>query len=529
MTSSSRIRIGIDVGGTNTDAVLLDGNDVLATYKSATTEDVESGIVSAISEVLVASSTIADSVASVMIGTTQFTNAFVERRGLESVGAIRICLPAAAALEPYIGWPKEMIEALGGQFKMVSGGYQCDGRTNSELDELGISRAAKAFKKAGIRAIAITGLFAPLNRTMEERAEYIVRNTIPDARVTLSSAIGRLSLLERENATIMNASLAGLAEKTIGAFGAALCSLGVGCELYISQNDGTLMSADFAKQYPVLTFSSGPTNSIRGAAYLSKLDTALVADVGGTTTDVGILSRGFPRESSLATDIGGVRTNFRMPDIISLGIGGGSIVRVSGTACTVGPRSVGYRLTSDAMVFGGNTMTATDVAVAAGYADLGDSSLVKQIPRATVSAAVEKIHASVADTVDRMKTSNELLPMIIVGGGSILINRDIEGVSETVIPHWSEVANAVGASLAQVGGEVDRVYNYDDGGRAAAIEHATEEATDMAVRAGADKQQVTVIDFEEVPMAYMPGNAVRIRLRTAGPLAQSESEDRALD
>jgi N-methylhydantoinase A/oxoprolinase/acetone carboxylase beta subunit len=364
---------------------------------------------------------------------------------------------------------------------------------------------------------------------MEERAEYIVRNTIPDARVTLSSAIGRLSLLERENATIMNASLAGLAEKTIGAFGAALCSLGVGCELYISQNDGTLMSADFAKQYPVLTFSSGPTNSIRGAAYLSKLDTALVADVGGTTTDVGILSRGFPRESSLATDIGGVRTNFRMPDIISLGIGGGSIVRVSGTACTVGPRSVGYRLTSDAMVFGGNTMTATDVAVAAGYADLGDSSLVKQIPRATVSAAVEKIHASVADTVDRMKTSNELLPMIIVGGGSILINRDIEGVSETVIPHWSEVANAVGASLAQVGGEVDRVYNYDDGGRAAAIEHATEEATDMAVRAGADKQQVTVIDFEEVPMAYMPGNAVRIRLRTAGPLAQSESEDRALD
>ena len=87
------------------------------------------------------------------------------------------------------------------------------------------------------------------------------------------------------------------------------------------------MSADFAEQYPVLTFASGPTNSMRGAAFLSGLKDAMVVDVGGTTSDVGALTHGFPREASVAVEIGGVRTNFRMPDVYSFGLGGGSLVQ----------------------------------------------------------------------------------------------------------------------------------------------------------------------------------------------------------
>ncbi|NEM46646.1 MAG: hydantoinase/oxoprolinase family protein, partial [Xanthomonas perforans] len=86
------------------------------------------------------------------------------------------------------------------------------------------------------------------------------------------------------------------------------------------------MSLDYAAQYPVLTIGSGPANSIRGAAYLSGVDDAIVVDVGGTTSDLGVLVNGFPRESTLPREIGGVRTNFRMPDILSLGVGGGTIV-----------------------------------------------------------------------------------------------------------------------------------------------------------------------------------------------------------
>ena len=87
------------------------------------------------------------------------------------------------------------------------------------------------------------------------------------------------------------------------------------------------MDVDFAARYPVATFASGPTNSMRGAAFLSGLDDCAVVDIGGTTTDVGVLQHGFPREASVAVDIGGVRTNFRMPDVLSIGIGGGSRVR----------------------------------------------------------------------------------------------------------------------------------------------------------------------------------------------------------
>ena len=156
-------------------------------------------------------------------------------------------------------------------------------------------------------------------------------------------------------------------------FAASLADKGVtNAEVYLSQNDGTLMTMEHARRYPILTIACGPTNSIRGASYLSRRDDAIVIDVGGTTTDLGVLAHGFPRESGVAVTIGGVRTNFRMPDVVSIGLGGGSIVRVAddGTVC-VGPDSVGYEIARKALVFGGDTMTATDIAVRLGMAEVG--------------------------------------------------------------------------------------------------------------------------------------------------------------
>ena len=148
-------------------------------------------------------------------------------------------------------------------------------------------------------------------------------------------------------------------------------------DIYLSQNDGTLMTMDYARRYPILTVACGPTNSIRGASYLSRLDNAIVIDVGGTTTDLGVIQNGFPRESGVAVTIGGVRTNFRMPDVYSIGLGGGSIVREHADgSVTVGPDSVGYEITEKALVFGGDTLTATDIAVRLGMANIGDPAKV---------------------------------------------------------------------------------------------------------------------------------------------------------
>ena len=278
------------------------------------------------------------------------------------------------------------------------------------------------------------------------------------------------------------------------------------------------MLAERVEQYPVLTFASGPTNSMRGAAYLSGLKDALVADIGGTTTDIGMLSSGFPRESSVTADIGGVRTNFRMPDIISLGLGGGSIVQDTESGLSVGPKSTGFQLLQESRVFGGETLTATDIAVAAGFADIGDRSLVASLTEQEVDAAVSRIHAILADGVDRMKTSADPVPLILVGGGSILISRNIPGTSEAIVPENAGVANAIGASIAQVGGEVDRVYSYEKVGRESALQDAKDEAVQAAISAGARADTVEMVDIEEVPLAYVPGGSVRIRMKVAGEL-----------
>ena len=177
--------------------------------------------------------------------------------------------------------------------------------------------------------------------------------------------------------------------------------------MYLSQNDGTLMTMEHARRYPILTIACGPTNSIRGASYLSQLKNAIVIDVGGTTTDLGVIQNGFPRESSVAATIGGVRTNFRMPDVVSIGLGGGSIVREKpdGTV-TVGPDSVGYEITEHALVFGGDVLTATDIAVRLGMADVGDKTLVESVPLELAQKALAAIGALVEDAIDAMKVSN---------------------------------------------------------------------------------------------------------------------------
>lgn len=518
------MRIGIDVGGTNTDAVLMDGQQVLATYKSTTTKAVEDGIVAAVRSILAEKQVKPSAINLVSIGTTHFTNAFVQRSNLDRVGILRIAGPAAQALPPLSGWPDDIRSIIAGSVRVITGGYQVDGRVNAPLDESAAAAAARHFRKQGLNTIAVSGVFAPINPAMEERALELIRQEHPDCAITLSSRIGKLGLIERENAGIMNASLATLARETIRGFRQALDALGVTAPFFVSQNDGTLMAAEQVERYPVLTFASGPTNSMRGAAFLTGHRDALVADIGGTTTDIGMLRSGFPRESSVQVDVGGVRTNFRMPDVLALGLGGGSLVRQTSDGVVIGPKSVGYELTQKALVFGGDTLTTTDIAVAAGCADVGDAGRVKRLDPALVSAAVLEIHRMAEEGIDRMKLSQANTPLILVGGGSILIDDDLAGVSELLSPQHASVANAIGASIAQVGGETERVYAYEEMGREAAIEAAVEEAKADAVACGADAETLSVLEIDEVPLAYVPGGSVRVRAKVAGELLLSQEQ-----
>jgi N-methylhydantoinase A/oxoprolinase/acetone carboxylase beta subunit len=511
-----RRRIGIDVGGTNTDAVLLEDDSVVAAVKTPTTADVTGGIIRALSR-LVEQAPGAREAHAVMVGTTHFTNAVVQRRDLDRVAAVRVGLPSGASLPPFVDWPEDLAAIVRGEVVMLEGGHEFDGRPLVPFDVAGMRAAARRIRDAGIRSIAVAAVFSPLNAASEEQAATILQEECPGVAVTLSHRLGRIGLLERENAALLNACLVQLAMKTTRAFTTALRASGIAAPLYLTQNDGTVMLAEVAETYPVYSFASGPTNSMRGAAFLSKRDEALVIDVGGTTTDIGSLRHGFPREANSVVEIGGVRTLFRMPDLLSMALGGGTRVTAA-PSLAIGPTSVGFRLTEQALVFGGDTLTVTDVAVAAGLIDLGDRARVAPLPPALVREALARIHAMIEEGVDRMKTEAADVPLIAVGGGSFLVPPRLAGVSEVLnVPHQA-VANAVGAAIAQVSGEVDQIFQ--DLTRDEAIARARRAAEDKAVAAGADRSTVTVVEVEDLPLSYLPGNSLRTRVRVVGEIAR---------
>ena len=510
------MRIGIDVGGTNTDAVLMDGAEVLAKIKTPTTADVMSGIVTAIEHLLESAGVDRGAVSAVMIGTTHFTNAVVERRRLAPTAVLRLGLPATLAVEPFEDWPSDLCDAIGGQSRLVHGGNEYDGRELSRLDADEIRGAVRELVALGVESLAISGVFSPISADMEQRAALIVAEEAPELIITLSHEIGRIGLLERENAAAINGSLRPLAASTIDSFAASLDELRIDAPLYLTQNDGTLMQAEQAKRFPVLTFASGPTNSMRGAAFLSGLSDALVLDVGGTTSDIGALVHGFPRETAVGARFADVRTNFRMPDLISFGLGGGSLVRAEGTS--IGPDSVGYAITERALVFGGDTLTATDVAVAGGRGQVGDAATVESLDPALVARGMATMHRLIEDALDRMKLARYPEPVIVVGGGSLLVSQEIAGISEVLRPEHYEVANAVGAAIAQVSGEVDKIMSLDEG-REGVIERARSEAVANAAANGASPDSVRIVEIEDLPVAYMESSMVRVRAKAVGDLA----------
>jgi N-methylhydantoinase A/oxoprolinase/acetone carboxylase beta subunit len=510
-------RIGIDVGGTNTDAVLLEDGRVVHAVKTPTTEDVTGGIVTALDLLRQRPEVARGQVDGVVIGTTHFINAVIQRRGLGRVAAIRIGMPAAASLPPFCDWPKDLAARCCGEIFMLEGGHDYDGREIMPFDEDGMQAAAQRIRDEGIGAVGVASIFSPLDPSHEERAAAILAAECPAARVTLSHRLGRIGLLERENAALLNAALADLAQGTIDGFRAAIAASGIDAPLFITQNDGTVMAAETAMALPVMSFASGATNSMRGAAFLSGLKDAMVVDVGGTSSDVGQLRSGFPREANSVVEVGGVRTLFRMPDLYSIGLGGGSIVRQN--PLRVGPDSVGYRLTREALVFGGATITATDAAVKAGVAAIGDGSRQGDLPREAADAVLGLAREKLEDAIDRMKTEAGDVTLIAVGGGAFLVPDRMAGIAAVIrVPH-GDCANAVGAAVAQISGETDQIYR--DMTRVEAIAAAEAQAVARAEAAGADPATIATIESEDMPLAYLPGNALRVRVRVAGEMAST--------
>ncbi|KAI8940170.1 hypothetical protein NX059_003877 [Plenodomus lindquistii] len=475
------------------------------------------------------------SIASVTIGTTHFVNAVVTRDAsrLSKVAVIRLSSAFSKHVPPCVDWPSSLRNIVLGHYALVKGGLEIDGSLISDIKEHEIVEQCKIIKEKGIKSIVINGVFSPIDtiEKQEERAAEIVKRELGEqVDIVLSKTVANLGFLERENAAILNASILSFARNTIASFQDPIKKLGLNCPVFITQNDGTILSGEAASRLPIRTFSSGPTNSMRGAAFLigEKLDEAImVVDVGGTTTDVGLLlANGFPRQQAAYSELSGVRMNFSYPDVKSIGLGGGSLVRQVKGKLQVGPESVGYKLPEKALVFGGDVATATDYIVAASSnVTIGDTDKVRgKLQEADIEQFRKETKGMLERIIDTMKTAPEDIPVLLVGGGAVIAPDELRGASRVIKPQWSGVANAIGAAMARVSALVDTVKSTEKQTTKELLAEVCEEAKRRTVEAGASADSVSIVEVEDLPLQYV-ANKSRFIVRAAGDFDFSRASD----
>ncbi|KAJ0368729.1 hypothetical protein COL26b_010758 [Colletotrichum chrysophilum] len=535
--SRRTVRIGVDVGGTNTDAVAIDlslqyteSRGVLAHFKTPTTPDATSGIETAVRTVLAAAdlTNSPERIASVTIGTTHFINAVIERdvRRLQKVGVLRLSKSFLREVPAFAEFPPDLAAVLKSYVGIVDGGLHIDGSQEAPVIEAQVVAECAKIRESGVGAVVISGVYSPIDEVFgqEEKVRDIILREVPGIDVVCSKeASASIGFIERENAAILNGAILRYARKTVSRFRLAIKRLNLTCPLFLTQNDGTILDAASAAKIPIRTFSSGPTNSMRGAAYLAGLDSggdssAIVVDIGGTTSDVGVLlPSGMPRQASAYVTVAGVRVNYSMPHLHSIGLGGGSIVRTVDGKVKVGPESVGLELLSRALVFGGDVCTTTDVAVAAGKAVVGATDKVKSLEVSFVEEAISRIKALLEGAVDVIKTSPDPVPVLLVGGGAILSPDSLKGASKLIRPPFHDVANAVGAAIARVCGAVDIVQGTTHQTEGQAIDNAKKIAIERAIAAGAIPESIKIAEVETMPLQYV-ANQVRTLVKAVGDI-----------
>jgi len=507
------MRIGIDVGGTNTDGVLIDNsNNVVNSFKTNTSDDVNTAVKLCIEKLI--NNVDKKNIDLIIIGTTHLINDLIQRKNLSKTGVIRLCGPSTKLLKPLSDWPKELINKNLFISHFAGGGLEFDGREISPVIESEIKKICETFKSNNVESVAINGVFASVDPYQEIHTSKIISEQMGDIPISLSHQIGRIGLLERENATILNSMLIKSAKRTFANLNKIIKELKLDSEIYITQNDGTMSSVSDAIKYPIFSLSSGPTNSMRGASFLSGIDNGLVVDIGGTSTDIGMLINSFPKESSIAVDFSGIRTNFRMADVLSIPLGGGTMI--NNTAPFISELSVGNEITSKSLSFGGNITTVTDIYASESKINFSTPNKKIQINKNIISGVKQEIKEKISIAIDRMKTSSNDINTVIVGGGTFVMPDNIKGINLIEIPKHSEVANAIGSAFAQVSGYSEKVFATGNMTREEILLSSKNEAIKNAISKGADKNTIEIIDVEEIPLAYLPSNAITVKTRVVG-------------
>lgn len=453
-------RLGIDVGGERVIGVLVNAKlEVVCSADQPTTPEVMGGIASVLNMLLTQSKVNPGAIGNVMVGTSYCHNALLEEENLAKVCALRIS-PAECPLPPLYEGSEGLRKAIGLRHFHIPGGHEVDG--SDSLNEAFLDRLEKllpALQAEEFESFAVTGTFSTVNSTHEQLVAKQIRNVFgDDCPITLSHQLGSVGFLERENAAILNAALSKVMMKVLKRMGDLLRDHGINASIYVTQNDGSLMSYENALHFPIRTFRSSSANCFRGASFLTKLNDCVVVDVGKSFTSVGMLKQGVPKEGGHNQIMLGIRVNFQMPELITLPYG--SDQRVS-------------------------------------------------------EAMIDAIYCA----VQRFQPRYEPLPIVFVGEGRDQVMPLFKYPwADIYCPDYAETISAIGACIAPLSGSLDRIFCLDHASRDEVVQSAAQEVLNYAVQAGADPKTVNVQSIEIIPFAYVSNRSLRIKAKAFGRL-----------
>jgi N-methylhydantoinase A/oxoprolinase/acetone carboxylase beta subunit len=465
MTSAgaAEVRIGVVVFSDHTEAAALtpDG-DLLAIARGTAEGGVERRVGEVLRSLLGDGAIDRAAVAALIFAGSPTTAALENTEELLPVAVVRIASPARSAMPPLTGWPEQLRAACDAGTTIVAGGRDVGGGTLATLDD-GALRQFFRGRRGVAEAIAITGTFSAVTPEDEEVAATIAAATLPGLPVVLSHEIGMLRLLERENATVLNAALAGAGSSVVAALDASLAREGIEAPIYFVRNDGTLLPRERAARSPLLVAAGGTASRLLGAATLAGVEEALVCVVDGDSATLGSVYAGRPVEAGGRHRIAEVPASVSYPATIELG-------------SAIGPRARWERC----------------------------------------------LEAAVARLQDAVRP----MPLVAVGEGSDTVPGELDRVERVLRPEAGSVAAAVGAALAPIGITVERVLPRS-GASSERREEIAAQAVSLVVQSGADASRTSVVELQEVPMPYLPNTAVCVRARAEGPLQPPTRSDRS--
>ena len=331
MNSDIVYGLGIDTGGTNTDAVIVDirSNQLLVKVKARTThEDLSIGLNEAVDNVLKVMGPNALKIGLVGVSTTLATNSILERKGGQ-VGLIGL------------GWTPDEGQDLGAKRScFLAGGHDVRGRLQAALQIDKVEKAV-ADMVPEVDSIVVSSLFSVYNPTQEQEVKRLITKNHQIPVVMGHELTGELGIAERTVTAVLNASLIPVLQNFLQSVQVVMSRHGIAAPLMVCKGDGTLMNIPVALERPVDTILSGPAASASGGMILSDLDDCVVIDMGGTSTDIAIIEKGSLRNAPDGAMIGGWRTRVEAVDMWTFALGGDSEIRGSRkSGLLIGPERV---------------------------------------------------------------------------------------------------------------------------------------------------------------------------------------------